>query len=85
MRYRAAWLFEQGLPCGPDANVAKLLASEASWAGGQRLPRRPRWARVRGRVRRRAEKTRLYSVAPVSNNLVLAYLGQHVLGMPRSY
>ena len=88
MRYKAAWLFEQGEPCGAEANTAKL----------------PRRRRRRGQaanacldthggfgfaaeydVERKFRETRLYQVAPVSNNLVLAYLGQHVLGMPRSY
>ena len=87
MRYKAAWLFERGEPCGAEANMAKLLASEASWAGGERLPRHARRLRLRRGVRRRAEVPRdaALPIAPVSNNLVLAYLGQHVLGMPRSY
>jgi alkylation response protein AidB-like acyl-CoA dehydrogenase len=87
VRYKAAWLFEQGMPCGPEANTAKLLASEASWAaanicldthGGFGFA-------AEYDVERKFRETRLYSVAPVSNNLVLAYLGQHVLGLPRSY
>jgi acyl-CoA dehydrogenase len=87
MRYKAAWLFEQGQACGPEANTAKLLASEASWAaanvcldthGGFGFAEEYD-------VERKFRETRLYSIAPVSNNLVLAYLGQHVLGMPRSY
>ncbi len=87
VRYKAAWLFEQALPCGAEANTAKLLASEASWAaanvcldthGGFGFAEEYD-------VERKFRETRLYSVAPVSNNLILAYLGQHVLGMPRSY
>jgi acyl-CoA dehydrogenase len=87
VRYRAASLFEQGLPCGAEANMAKLLASEASWQaanacldthGGLGFA-------VEYDVERKFRETRLYSVAPVSNNLVLAYIGQHVLGLPRSY
>ena len=87
VRYKAAWLFEQGLPCGAEANTAKLLASEASWAaanvcldthGGFGFAEEYD-------VERKFRETRLYTVAPVSNNLILAYLGQHVLGMPRSY
>ena len=87
MRYKAAWLFDQGLPCGPEANTAKLLASEASWAaanacldtyGGFGFAEEYD-------VERKFRETRLYTVAPVSNNLVLAFIGQNVLGMPRSY
>ncbi|HET7137616.1 MAG TPA: acyl-CoA dehydrogenase family protein [Gaiellaceae bacterium] len=87
VRYRAAALFEQGAPCGPEANMAKLLASEASWQaanacldthGGVGFA-------VEYDVERKFRETRLYTVAPVSNNLVLAYLAQHVLGLPRSY
>jgi alkylation response protein AidB-like acyl-CoA dehydrogenase len=87
MRYKAAWLFEQGLPCGPEANMAKLLASEASWEaanacldahGGLGFAEEYD-------VERKFRETRLYTIAPVSNNLVLAFIGQHVLDMPRSY
>jgi acyl-CoA dehydrogenase len=87
MRDRAALLFDQGLPCAPDANTAKLLASEASWQaanacvdtfGGYGFA-------AEHDVERKFRETRLYSVAPVSNNLVLAYIGHHVLGMPKSY
>ncbi len=87
MRYRAAALFDQGRPCGPEAGMAKLLASEAAWAAANTC------VDAHGGfgfaqeydVERKFRETRLYKVAPVSNNLVLAYLGQHVLGMPRSY
>jgi acyl-CoA dehydrogenase len=87
VRYRAASLFEQGAPCGAEANMAKLLASEASWQaanacldthGGLGFAEEYD-------VERKFRETRLYTVAPVSNNLVLAYIGQHVLGLPRSY
>ena len=87
MRDRAARLFDDALPCGADANTAKLLASEASWQaanacvdtyGGYGFA-------ADYDVERKFRETRLYSVAPVSNNLVLAYLGHHVLGMPKSY
>ena len=87
VRYKAAWLFEQGLPSGAEANMAKLLAAEASWAAANAC------VDTHGGfgfaeeydVERKFRETRLYKVAPVSNNLILAYLGQHVLGMPRSY
>lgn len=87
MRYKAAWLYEQGLSCGAEANMAKLLAAEASWAaanvcldthGGFGFAEEYD-------VERKFRETRLYKVAPVSTNLILAYVGQHVLGMPRSY
>ncbi len=87
MRYKAAWLFEQGLPCGAEANMAKLLAAEASWqAANACLDTHGGFGFAEEYdVERKFRETRLYKVAPVSNNLILAYLGQHVLGMPRSY
>jgi acyl-CoA dehydrogenase len=87
MRYKAAWLFEQGQPCGPEANLAKLLASEASWqAANACLDTHGGFGFAEEYdVERKFRETRLYTVAPVSNNLILAYLGQHVLGLPRSY
>jgi acyl-CoA dehydrogenase len=87
MRFRAASLFDAGEPCGPQANMAKLLASEASWlAANACLDTHGGFGFAQEYdVERKFRETRLYSVAPVSNNLVLAYLAQHVLGMPRSY
>jgi acyl-CoA dehydrogenase len=87
VRYKAAWLFEAGEPCGPEANVAKLLASEASWqAANACLDTHGGYGfAAEYDVERKFREPRLYSIAPISNNLVLAYLGQHVLGMPRSY
>ena len=87
MRYKAAWLFEQGLPCGAEANMAKLLAAEASWqAANACLDTHGGFGFAEEYdVERKFRETRLYKVAPVSNNLILAFLGQHVLGMPRSY
>jgi acyl-CoA dehydrogenase len=87
VRYKAAWLYEQGLPCGAEANMAKLLAADASWAaanvcldthGGFGFAEEYD-------VERKFRETRLYQVAPVSSNLILAHIGHHVLGMPRSY
>ena len=87
MARRAAARFDAGVPCGAEANTAKLLASEASWAaanaavdtlGGHGF-------NAEHDVERKFRETRLYRVAPVSNNLVLSYLAQHVLGLPRSY
>ncbi len=87
VRYKAAWLFEQGLPCGAEANMAKLLGSEASWAAANAcLDAHGGFGFAEEYdVERKFRETRLYSIAPISNNLVLAYLGQHVLDMPRSY
>jgi acyl-CoA dehydrogenase len=87
MRYKAAWLFEQSLPCGPEANMAKLLASEASWlAGNAAIDTHGGFGFAQEYdIERKFRETRLYQVAPIANNLVLAYLGHHVLGMPRSY
>jgi acyl-CoA dehydrogenase len=87
MRYKAAWLFEQGQPCGAEANTAKLLASEASWqAANVCLDTHGGFGFAEEYdVERKFRETRLYSIAPVSNNLILAYLAQHVLEMPRSY
>jgi acyl-CoA dehydrogenase len=87
MRFEAARRFDAGLPCGEEANSAKYLASEASWAAANVA------LDVHGGfgfaqeydVERKFRETRLYRVAPVSNNLVLSYVGQHVLGLPRSY
>jgi acyl-CoA dehydrogenase len=87
MRHKAAWLFDQGLPCGPEANMAKLLASEASWfAANVCLDTHGGFGFAEEYdIERKFRETRLYQVAPVTTNLILAYLGQHVLGLPRSY
>ncbi len=87
VRFRAAALFDAGEPCGAEANMAKLLASEASWqAANACLDTHGGFGFAREYdIERKFRETRLYSVAPVSNNLVLAYLAEHVLGLPRSY
>ena len=87
MRYEAARRFDAGLPCGAEANMAKHLASEASWAAANAaLDTHGGYGFVdEYDVERKFRETRLYTVAPVSNNLILAYVGQHVLGLPRSY
>jgi acyl-CoA dehydrogenase len=87
MRHKAAWLFDNGQACGPEANMAKLLASEASWqAANACLDTHGGNGFLKSYdVERKFRETRLYSVAPVANNLILGYLGHHVLGMPRSY
>ena len=84
---KAARLFDEGKPCGPEANMAKLLAADASWAAADMC------LQTHGGfgfaeeydVERKFRETRLYQVAPISTNLILAYLGEHVLGLPRSY
>jgi acyl-CoA dehydrogenase len=87
MRHKAAWLFDQEQSCGPEANMAKLLAAEASWfAANVCLDTHGGFGfAAEYDVERKFRETRLYQVAPVSTNLILAYLGQHVLGLPRSY
>jgi acyl-CoA dehydrogenase len=87
MRREAARRFDAGEPCGPEANMAKLLASEASWqAANACLDAHGGYGFLREfDVERKFRETRVYQTAPVNNNLVLAYLGQNVLGMPRSY
>jgi acyl-CoA dehydrogenase len=87
MRREAARIFDAGDPCGPEANMAKLLASEASWqAANACLDAHGGYGFLREfDVERKFRETRVYQTAPVNNNLVLAYLGQNVLGMPRSY
>jgi len=87
MRYKAARLHDTGKPVGAEANLAKYLASEAAWqAANACLDTHGGFGfAVEYDIERKFRETRLYTVAPISNNLVLAYLGQHVLGMPRSY
>ncbi len=84
---KAARLFDAGAPCGAEANMAKLLASEASWRAADMC------MQIHGGfglaeefdVERKFRETRLYRIAPVSTNMILAYLAEHVLGLPRSY
>ena len=87
MRFRACELFDGHHDCGAEANMAKHLAAKASWEaanvcvqtyGGYAFDKRYD-------VERKFRQTRLYQVAPISANLVLSYIGQHVLGMPRSF
>jgi alkylation response protein AidB-like acyl-CoA dehydrogenase len=87
MRYKAAWLFEQGLPCGAEANMAKLLAAEASWAAANAcLDTHGGFGFAEEYdVERKFRETRLYQVAPVSTNMILSYVAEHVLGLPRSF
>ncbi|MEE8076700.1 MAG: acyl-CoA dehydrogenase family protein [Candidatus Binatia bacterium] len=87
VRYQAATKFDRRESCGAEANMAKLLASEAAWeAANVCLTTHGGYGfSVDFDVERKFRETRLLTIAPVSNNLVLAYLGQHVLGMPKSY
>jgi acyl-CoA dehydrogenase len=87
LRHKAAWLFDTHQKCGAEANMAKLLAAQAAWdAANACLDSHGGYGfAVEFDVERKFRETRLYSVAPINNNLVLAYVGQHVLGMPRSY
>jgi acyl-CoA dehydrogenase len=87
MRNRAAALFDSGRACGAEANIAKFLASEASWqAANICLDTHGGYGFVdKYDVERKFRETRVYQVAPVNNNMILAFLGQHVLGLPRSY
>ena len=87
MRDKAAALFDAGEPCAAEANMAKYLAAEAAWeAGNACLDCHGGYGYAEEYdVERKFRECRLYKTAPVNNNLVLAYVGEHVLGMPRSY
>ena len=87
MRNKAAALFDAGEPCGPEANMAKYLAAEAAWeAGNACIDCHGGYGYAEEYdVERKFREARLYKTAPISQNLVLAYVGEHVLGMPRSY
>jgi acyl-CoA dehydrogenase len=87
MRYRACALFDAGRPCGAEANMAKLLAADASWEAGNVCIQTHGGFGFAAEydIERKFRETRLYQVAPISTNLILAYVGQHVLGMPRSF
>jgi acyl-CoA dehydrogenase len=87
MRYRACELFDAGKPCGAEANMAKYLAAKASWEAANAC------IQFHGGfgfateydVERKFRETRLYQVAPISTNLILSYVAEHVLGLPRSF
>jgi len=87
VRFDAAARYDAGEKCAAQANMAKLLASEASWAAANAaLDTHGGFGfAVEYDVERKFRETRLYQVAPINNNLVLAYLGQHVMGLPKSY
>ncbi len=87
MRYEACRLFDANLPCGAQANMAKYLAAKASWEAANAC------IQFHGGfgfaceydVERKFRETRLYQVAPISTNLILSYVAEHMLGLPRSY
>lgn len=87
MRYKACALFDAGKPCGSEANMAKYLAAKASWEAANAC------LQFHGGfgfateydVERKFRETRLYQVAPISTNLILSYVAEHILGMPRSF
>ncbi|MGC8523650.1 MAG: acyl-CoA dehydrogenase family protein [Acidibrevibacterium sp.] len=87
MVHRGCEKFEAGLPCGEEANMAKLLAADAAWAAAESC------VQTHGGfgfaeeydIERKFRETRLYQVAPISTNLILSYIAEHVLGLPRSY
>ncbi|MBT6137407.1 MAG: acyl-CoA/acyl-ACP dehydrogenase [Rhodospirillaceae bacterium] len=87
MKEKAVRLFDSGQPCGPEANMAKMLTADAAWASGDMC------LQTHGGfgfaeeydVERKFREARLYRVAPVSTNLILSYIAEHVLGLPRSY
>jgi acyl-CoA dehydrogenase len=84
---KAAALFDAGMPCGADANMAKMLASEASWHAAEAAMQCHGGFGFASEydIERKWRETRLFQAAPISTNLILAFLGEHVLGMPRSY
>ena len=87
MRYKACALFDAHLPCGTEANMAKMLAADASWEAANAC------LQFHGGfgfaceydIERKFRETRLYQVAPISTNLILSYVAEHVLGLPRSF
>ena len=87
MRFRACALFDAGTPCGAEANMAKYLAAKASWeAANVCLQTHGGFGfATEYDIERKFRETRLYQVAPVSTNMIFAYVAEHVLGLPRSF
>jgi acyl-CoA dehydrogenase len=87
MRFRATTLFDEGKPCGAEANMAKLLAADVSWeAANVCLQFHGGFGFAHEYdVERKFRETRLYQVAPISTNMILSYVAEHVLGLPRSF
>jgi acyl-CoA dehydrogenase len=87
MNFKAASKFDKGLPCGEEANMAKYLASEASWeAGDVTMTTFGGYGfAVEYHIERKWRENRLFRTAPISNNLVMSYVAEHILRLPRSY
>jgi len=87
MRFKGCQMFDAGLPCGAEANMAKLLAADASWEAANVCVQTHGGFGFAAEydVERKFRETKLYQVAPISTNLILSYIGEHVLGMPRSF
>ena len=87
MRFEAARLYDAGQPCGEESNIAKLLAADASWEAANACMQTFGGFGFAAEydVERKFRETRLYQVAPISTNMILSYIGEHVLGMPRSF
>ncbi len=87
MRVKAAEMFDRGEPCGAEANMSKMLAADASWeAANVAIQTHGGYGfTAEYDIERKFRETRLYQVAPISTNLILSYIGEHVLGMPRSF
>ena len=87
MRFKGCRMFDAGQPCGAEANMAKLLAADASWEAANVCVQTHGGFGFAAEydVERKFRETRLYQVAPISTNLILSYVGEHVLGMPRSF
>ena len=87
MRYKACELFDAGEPCGAEANMAKMLAADASWEAANACLQYHGGFGFAAEydVERKFRETRLYQVAPISTNLILSYVAEHILGMPRSF
>ena len=87
MRYKACALYDAGQPCGAEANMAKYLAAKASWEAANACIQFHGGFGFAAEydVERKFRETRLYQVAPISTNLILSYVAEHVLGMPRSF
>ncbi len=87
MRFKACELFDAGQPCAAQANMAKYLAAKASWAAANACIQFHGGFGFANEydVERKFRETRLYQVAPISTNLIYAYVAEHVLGLPRSF
>lgn len=87
MRFHAASMFDSGKSCGAEANMAKLLAADASWEAANVAVQTHGGFGFAAEydIERKFRETKLYQVAPISTNLILSFIGEHVLGMPRSF